>query len=89
MTSLAERSQVIALLTDAIAAGARQDRACAAISFSERTMQRWQRDEHRGDQRPLRVQASANRLSVLERQSFRVWPTAGNTLHRNRRSIAC
>jgi transposase InsO family protein len=68
MTSLAERSQLIVLLTEAIAAGARQDRACAAISLSERTLQRWQRDERCGDQRPLRVQVPANRLSVLERQ---------------------
>ena len=68
MTALAQRSQIIAILTEAIEAGARQDRACAVISLSERTLQRWQRDELCGDQRPLRVQAPANRLSVLERQ---------------------
>ena len=56
MTTLTQRSQVITLVSDAIAAGARQDRACGAISLSERTLQRWQRDQCRGDQRPMRVQ---------------------------------
>ena len=43
MTSLTERSQVIGLVGQAIAAGARQERACSAISLSVRTLQRWQR----------------------------------------------
>jgi putative transposase len=67
MTSLPKRTEVMALIADAVKAGARQDSACAAISFSERTLQRWQRDVFRGDQRPARVQAPNNRLSVLER----------------------
>ena len=68
MTALAEREQVISLVTEAVAAGARQGPACAAISLSERTMQRWQRDSLRGDQRPMRVQEAKNRLSELERK---------------------
>ena len=67
MTALAERCQVIALVAEAITAGARQDRSCAVISLSERTLQRWQRDQLRGDQRPIRVQTPKNRLSPLER----------------------
>jgi transposase InsO family protein len=67
MTALAERIEVMALVADAVKAGARQDSACAAISFSERTLQRWQRDMQRGDQRPARVQKPSNRLSVVER----------------------
>ena len=51
MTSLAERNQIMALVAEAIAAGARQDRACAVISLSERTLQRWQGDKLSGDQR--------------------------------------
>lgn len=70
MTSLAERGQVIAMVTEAITAGARQDRACAAISLSERTLQRWQRDELRGDQRPMRLQTPKNSLSTQERQNL-------------------
>lgn len=67
MTALTERCQVIALVAEAITAGARQDRSCAAIALSERTLQRWQRDQLRGDQRPIRVQTPKNRLSPLER----------------------
>jgi len=70
MTSLAQRSQVIGLVNDAIAAGARQERACGALSLSERTLQRWQRDKSRCDQRPLRVQTPKNQLSESERQSL-------------------
>lgn len=68
MTSLPERVQVIEMVAEAATAGARQDRACAAISLSERTLQRWQRDELRGDQRPMRLQSPKNSLSALERQ---------------------
>jgi putative transposase len=68
MTTLAQRSQVMALLSEAIVMGARQDRACAVISLSERTLQRWQRDVLRGDQRPMRLQTPKNKLSALERE---------------------
>lgn len=70
MTALAQRRQVMDLVADATQAGARQDRACAAICLSERTLQRWQREESRGDQRPARVQVPVNRLSGLERQAL-------------------
>ena len=58
----------MALVGEAIGAGARQDRACAAICLSHRTLQRWQRDQSRGDQRPVRLQASKNKLNPLERE---------------------
>jgi putative transposase len=67
MTSLAERGQIIALLNEAIVTGARQDRACEVICLSERTVQRWQRDALRGDQRPMRLQTPRNKLSAVER----------------------
>ena len=70
MTTLAQRSHIITLVSDATAAGTRKDRACGAISLSERTLQRWQLDPARGDQRPLRVQAPKNRLSATERQAI-------------------
>ena len=50
MSPLAERGNLIALVGEAISAGARQSRACEAISLSERTVRRWQRDSL---QRPL------------------------------------
>lgn len=70
MTGLPERRAVMDLVVEAVGAGARQDKACAAISLSERTLQRWQRDISRGDQRPVRVQAPSNRLSALERDQL-------------------
>jgi transposase InsO family protein len=69
MSTLTERSNIIALVGQAIEGGARQDRACEVISLSERTLQRWQRDQSRGDQRPIRVQEPRNALSAQERQA--------------------
>ena len=68
MTSLAERGQIIVLVSEALIAGARQDRACATIGLSRRTLQRWQSDPAQGDQRPGRLQAPKNKLCPLERQ---------------------
>jgi transposase InsO family protein len=68
MTSLVERGKIITMVQDAMNSGARQDRACMVICLSERTLQRWQVDQLRGDQRPCRMQTPSNRLSVLERQ---------------------
>ena len=70
MTGLPERHAVMDMVAEAVGAGARQDKACAAISLSERTLQRWQQDISRGDQRPARVQAPGNRLSALERDQL-------------------
>lgn len=68
MTSLAERGQIITLVQEAMNSGARQDRACTVINLNERTLQRWQVDQSRGDQRPERTQTPTNRLSSLERE---------------------
>jgi putative transposase len=70
MSTLSERHQVIGLVSDAVAAGARQAHACDAICLSARTLQRWQRDQSRGDQRPARLQTPKNRLTELERKSL-------------------
>ncbi|MEQ1583205.1 MAG: hypothetical protein ABL875_03965 [Candidatus Nitrotoga sp.] len=48
MTSLAERSQIITLVQEAMNSGARQNRACTVINFNARTL-RWQVDQSRGD----------------------------------------
>ena len=68
MTSLAERSQIITLVQEAMTSGARQDRACTVINFNVRTLQCWQVDQSRGDQRPCRTQTPTNKLSVRERK---------------------
>ena len=58
MTSPIERAQIIVLVRECIAQGARQTKACAVIDLSARTLQRWERDraleEPRGDLRPAR-----------------------------------
>ncbi len=56
------------MVQEAMNSGARQERACNIIDLSERTLQRWQVDQSRGDQRPNRTQMPANRLSVQERK---------------------
>lgn len=68
MTSLAQRGLIMGMVAEAVVAGARQDRACAVIELSERTLQRWQ-NEHgaSGDRRTTRMQKPRNRLSELER----------------------
>ena len=68
MTTLVQRGLVMALLSEAMVMGARQDRACAAVCLSERTLQRWPRDAERGDQRPQRLQRPKNQLSTPERE---------------------
>ena len=68
MTSLIERDKIMALIMETMAAGARQNRACAAISLNKRTLQRWQSGKSTGDARPLRVQLPKNKLSFLERK---------------------
>lgn len=68
MTSLAQRRAIMSLVDDAVGAGARQSRACEVVGLSARTLQRWQRDAHRGDRRPGRIQCPRNRFSDLERR---------------------
>jgi putative transposase len=56
---------VTRLIDEAVAAGARQSRACAEVGITERTLQRWRtsRDDRRAQARP-----PSNRLSDEERQ---------------------
>ncbi len=68
MTDLAARKPILDLVAVAVAAGARQQRACAAIGVAARTLQRWRSDPEVGDRRPARVQQPANKLDDLERQ---------------------
>ena len=68
MTALEERQQVVTLVQEAVASGARQAPACAALGLSERTLQRWQEGETVGrDQRPLRRYVPPHKLTETER----------------------
>ena len=68
MTSLVERGHIITMVQEAMDSGARQDRACAVISLSERTLQRWQVDQSRGEQCPGRAKYQR---TVLARRTRR------------------
>ena len=74
MTSLTERNDIISLVANGIAAGARQRQCCTVIELSERTLQRWQRDANSenslGDQRPGRIQIPKNALTPEEREQI-------------------
>lgn len=68
MIPLAVRTEVLDLVDEAVAAGARQSSACEIIGLPPRTLQRWRKSPNQCDLRPTRVQAPPNRLSDLERQ---------------------
>ena len=68
MTALTARNTIMSLVEEAIAAGASQQRACATIGMSERTLQRWRQRPSVADRRTDRVQQPSNKLSDLERQ---------------------
>jgi putative transposase len=68
MTALEERQHVVALVKEAMRAGARQEQACALLRLSVRTLQRWRDGETvRTDQRPLRHDEPAHKLTQAER----------------------
>lgn len=74
MIGLADRRQAVELIDEAVAAGARQHKACAILEISSRTYQRWTQDaavlsDRRPDaQRPV----PANKLSPEEREAILV-----------------
>jgi putative transposase len=69
MISTPHRQTAVALINEAITAGARQAKACAELEISDRTLRRWTKDgQMHVDQRPLvRRPEPANKLSAAER----------------------
>ena len=69
MISTPDRQTAIALINEAITAGARRAKACAALEISDRTLRRWTKGgQVRPDQRPLVPRPEpANKLSEAER----------------------
>lgn len=68
MTAPEVRQQVVVLVQEATASGARQEQACAVVGLSVRTLQRWQDGETvRVDQRPFRQYEPPHQLSEAER----------------------
>jgi putative transposase len=72
MISPPDRRQAVALIDEAVAAGARQHKACEVLEISARTYQRWTQDEAvLSDRRPgARRPIPANTLSDEEREAI-------------------
>ena len=73
MTSAPDRQDIVALITEAVDAGARESVACRELRLHPRTYQRWQGadGEVKQDLRPLAERPSpANRLSEDERDQI-------------------
>ena len=75
MITLAERGEVMKLIDEACAAGARRARACAVLGLTVRTLQRWRREgEVVADGRLNSGREPANKLSDAERaQVLAIW----------------
>lgn len=68
--TLSDRSAVLALVTEAVAQGARQHTACEMIGVAARTLQRWQRPETIEDGRRGPRATPRNKLSRSERDQM-------------------
>jgi putative transposase len=58
---------IVGLVNDAVAAGARRERACLQVGLAERSMQRWRRADVGDDRRAGPRTVMANALSPAER----------------------
>lgn len=69
MISTPHRQTAVALITEAVTAGARRSLACAELQISDRTLRRWTKDgQVHADQRPIVLRPEpANKLSAAER----------------------
>lgn len=67
MTGHEERKQVIILMNESIASGARRAQACEVLGLCKRTLQRWQAGGVHADQRPLRDYQPPHKLTERER----------------------
>jgi transposase len=69
MIRTSDRQTAVALINDAVTAGARRAKSCAELEISDRTLRRWTKDgQTHADQRPLAPRPEpANKLSAVER----------------------
>ncbi len=63
-----ERAEIIELINESLASGARQSQACKIIGISHRTLQRWKQSDHAQDGRIEANHEPANKLTAMERQ---------------------
>lgn len=67
MTSPAARVDIVAMIAEAVAAGARLASACGIVGLSLRTLQRWKLAGGAPDGRTTRIQQPLHALTVAER----------------------
>ena len=69
MISPSHRQTAVALINEAVTAGARSAKACAALEISDRTLRRWTKDSqiHAGQRLLVARPEPANKLSAAER----------------------
>jgi len=72
----AEREEILTVVDEAIASGARQSCCCEVVGLDERTLQRWRGSELGEDGRRGPLTEPANKLSASERA--RIIEIAGN-----------
>jgi len=65
-----EREEVMQLIEEARAAGARQSKACELIGISAKTLQRWQQSTNQDDGRLQARHEPSNKLTVFERKQI-------------------
>lgn len=68
MTSPAARTDIVAMIAQAVVAGARLASACGIVGLSLRTLQRWKLAGAVPDGRTIRVQQPAHALTAAERE---------------------
>lgn len=68
MTSPAARIEIITMVAEAVAAGARQCRSCKIVGLSLRTLQRWKLTDTAPDGRTTRTQEPCHALTAAERE---------------------
>ncbi len=79
--TLSDRKHLSGLIEEAVSLGARRNECCKVLELSLRTLQRWERDPERGDQRRGPITAAAHQLSAEERQA--VIALANSTEYQN------
>ena len=65
-----ERKQIIALIKETVASGARLGAACEMMGISPRTYQRWQKPDNTHDGRQDARHEPANKLSEEEEEKI-------------------
>jgi len=65
-----ERNEIMILVDEARAAGARQSKACEIVGITPKTYQRWNMPDNDNDGRTNATHAPTNKLTELERQSI-------------------